>query len=148
VVAAKGDDMEDLGRVPAEPVGRGENLFPAGQVHGEVRWFLTPADVVSAPQEELARLVAFVHQGGMTFLSPILNEVRAVVCTAGSLESHLAMLAREFEVPCVMAARLDVGLEDGDEVVLDLDASAGRIGRVPGKRWTSTARYHQEVSTP
>jgi phosphoenolpyruvate-protein kinase (PTS system EI component) len=67
----------------------------------------------------------------MTFLSPILAEVKAVVCTAGSLESHLALLAREFEMPCIMGARLDVVLSDGDDVVLDLgDPDRAHIRRL------------------
>lgn len=114
-----------------ESVGVGTNLFPAGQMQGSVRWFHNPADVVSADEDELSKLIAFVSKGGMTFLSPILAEVKAVVCTAGSLESPLAILAREFEIPCVMGTRLDVDVSDGDEIVLDLqDESVGKILRV------------------
>jgi len=116
-----------------EPVGEGENLFCAGDVPGEVRWFRTPADVVSAVADDLTEIIAFVFQGGMTFLSPILAEVKGVVCSAGSLESHLALLAREFEMPCVMGARLDVVVSDGDHVVLHLsDPGRARISRVGG----------------
>jgi phosphohistidine swiveling domain-containing protein len=120
-----------------EVVGDGENLFRAGEVRGEVRWFRTLADVVSAvDNDDLTEIVAFVYQGGMTFLSPILAEVKAVVCTTGSLESHLALLARELEMPCIMGARLDVVLSDGDGVVLDLDGlDRARIRRLgPGVR--------------
>ncbi|MDQ1491949.1 MAG: hypothetical protein QOD57_4874 [Actinomycetota bacterium] len=114
-----------------EVVGEGENLFCAGEVRGEVRWFRTPADVVSAVSDDLTGVVAFVYHGGMTFLSPILAEVKAVVCTAGSLESHLALLAREFEMPCIMGARLDVVLSDGDDVVLGLgDPDRAQIRRL------------------
>ena len=114
-----------------ETVGKGANLFPAGQIEGAVRWFHNPADVVGADEDELPNLIAFVGKGGMTFLSPILAEVKAVVCTAGSLESHLALLAREFEMPCVMGARLDTVLADGDVVILDLaDPDRARITRV------------------
>jgi phosphohistidine swiveling domain-containing protein len=120
----------------SEVVGEGENLFCAGEVRGEVRWFRTPADVVSAVGGDLTTVVAFVYQGGMTFLSPILAEVKAVVCTAGSLESHLALLAREFEMPCIMGARLSAVLADGDDVVLDLGGpDRARIRRLgPGLR--------------
>ena len=114
-----------------ESVGSGTNLFPAGRLQGAVRWFHNPADVVSAEEERLPEVIAFVSKGGMTFLSPILADVKAVVCTAGSLESPLAILAREFEVPCVMGTELAVDLRDGDEIVLDLDDdSVGTIVRV------------------
>ncbi|HVW33941.1 MAG TPA: PEP-utilizing enzyme [Acidimicrobiia bacterium] len=122
--------MDRSTRQEPEPVGEGDNLFCAGNVRGEVRWFRTPADVVSAVADDLSDVIAFVFQGGMTFLSPILAEVKAVVCTAGSCESHLALLAREFEMPCVMGTRLDTVLADGDVVVLHLgDPDRGRITR-------------------
>jgi pyruvate,water dikinase len=114
-----------------ESIGAGTNLFPAGLLHGSVRWFQNPGDVVSADHDELPNVIAFVSKGGMTFLSPILAEVKAVVCTAGSLESPLAILAREFEVPCVMGTELHIDVRDGDDVVLDLeDDSVGSIMRV------------------
>jgi phosphohistidine swiveling domain-containing protein len=114
-------------------VGKGANLFPAGQIQGAVRWFHNPADVVGADEDDLPNLIAFVGKGGMTFLSPILAEVKAVVCTAGSLESHLAILAREFEIPCLMGTQLDGEIADGEEIVLDLaDQSVGTIRRVGG----------------
>ena len=117
----------------AEAVGTGANLFPAGQIQGEARWFHNPADVVGADEDELPNLIAFVGKGGMTFLSPILAEVKAVVCTAGSLESHLAILAREFEIPCLMGTQLGGEIADGEEIVLDLaDQSVGTIRRVGG----------------
>jgi phosphohistidine swiveling domain-containing protein len=117
----------------AEAVGTGANLFPAGQIQGAVRWFHNPADVVGADEDELPNLIAFVGKGGMTFLSPILAEVKAVVCTAGSLESHLAILAREFEIPCVMGTQLDGEVVDGEEIILDLTGdSVGTIRRAGG----------------
>ena len=116
-----------------ETLGKGSNLFAAGKVSGSARWFHNPADVVGADEDELPGLIAFVGKGGMTFLSPILAEVKAVVCTAGSLESHLAILAREFEVPCVMGAELTGDVADGDGVVLDLtDDSQALILRSAG----------------
>ena len=64
----------------------------------------------------------------MTFLSPILPDLRAIVCTAGSRESHLAILSRESDVPCVLAAELSGDIADGAAVVLDLsDAETARI---------------------
>lgn len=115
-----------------EAVGKGANLFPAGQIQGAARWFHNPADVVGADEDELSNLIAFVGKGGMTFLSPILAEVKAVVCTAGSLESHLAILAREFEIPCVMGTQLDGEVTDGEEIVLDLTNDAAVILRPGG----------------
>jgi phosphohistidine swiveling domain-containing protein len=101
-------------------VGTGINLFTAGEVRGVARWFNDTSDVLSIDDDDLDTTIAFVHKGGMTFLSPILPDLRGIVCTAGSRESHLAILSRESDVPCVLAAELTGEIADGSTVVLDL----------------------------
>jgi len=109
-------------------VGTGVNLFAAGEVRGTARWFNDTSDVLSIDDDDLETTVAFVNKGGMTFLSPILPDLKAIVCTAGSRESHLAILSRESDVPCVLAAQLSGEIADGATVVLDLsDADTARI---------------------
>ncbi len=114
-------------------VGTGTTLFVAGEVRGVARWFHDTSDVLSIDDDDLEHTVAFVHNGGMTFLSPILPDLRGVVCSAGSRESHLAILSRESDVPCVLAAQLTGTVSDGDTVVLDLsDPATARIAVAAG----------------
>jgi phosphohistidine swiveling domain-containing protein len=114
-------------------VGTGVNLFTAGQVRGVARWFNDTSDGLSIDDDELGTTIAFVHQGGITFLSPILPDLRGIVCTAGSRESHLAILSRESDVPCVLAAELTGPVADGATVVLDLaDPQTARISVAAG----------------
>jgi phosphoenolpyruvate synthase/pyruvate phosphate dikinase len=87
-------------------VGTGLTLFVTGEVRGTARWFNDTSDVLSIDDDDLEETIAFVNKGGMTFLSPILPDPRGIVCTAGSRESHLAILSRESDVPCVLAAQL------------------------------------------
>jgi phosphohistidine swiveling domain-containing protein len=109
-------------------VATGVNLFVAGEVTGTARWFHDTYDVLSIDDDDVEDTVAFVNKGGMTFLSPILPDLRGIVCTAGSRESHLAILSRESDVPCVLAAQLTGSVSDGDRVVLDLgDPETARI---------------------
>jgi phosphohistidine swiveling domain-containing protein len=111
-----------------EEVGTGTTLFTAGEVRGTARWFNDTSDVLSIDDDDLEDTVAFVNKGGMTFLSPILPDLKGIVCTAGSRESHLAILSRESDVPCVLAAQLTATVSDGDPVVLDLtDGETARI---------------------
>ena len=111
-----------------EHVGTGITLFTAGRVEGTARWFNDTSDVLSIDDDDLEDTIAFVNKGGMTFLSPILPDLRGIVCTAGSRESHLAILSRESDVPCVLAAQLTGEVSDGNRVVLDLsDAETARI---------------------
>jgi phosphohistidine swiveling domain-containing protein len=112
----------------ANEVGTGINLFTAGEVRGVARWFNDTSDVLSIDDDDLEETIAFVSKGGMTFLSPILPDLKGIVCTAGSRESHLAILSRESDVPCVLAAELTGTVSDGDAVTLDLsDARTARI---------------------
>jgi phosphohistidine swiveling domain-containing protein len=114
-------------------VGTGVNLFAAGEVRGVARWFNDTSDVLSIDDDDLAETIAFVSKGGMTFLSPILPDLKGIVCTAGSRESHLAILSRESDVPCVLAAELTGTVTDGDAVTLDLsDAATARIAVAAG----------------
>lgn len=111
-----------------DEVGTGMNLFAAGEVTGVARWFNDTSDVLDIDDDDLEDTIAFVHKGGMTFLSPILPDLRGIVCSAGSRESHLAILCRESDVPCVLQAQLSGEVSDGDTVILDLtDAKAARI---------------------
>ncbi|HTK64490.1 MAG TPA: PEP-utilizing enzyme [Pseudonocardia sp.] len=111
-----------------DEVGTGMNLFTAGEVSGVARWFNDTSDVLDIDDEDLEETIAFVHKGGMTFLSPILPDLRGIVCSAGSRESHLAILCRESDVPCVLQAELTGSISDGDSVTLDLtDAKTARI---------------------
>jgi phosphohistidine swiveling domain-containing protein len=114
-------------------VGTGTNLFRSGEVTGVARWFQDTTDVLSIDDDDLEHTVAFVHKGGMTFLSPILPDLRAIVCTAGSRESHLAILSREADVPCVLGATLSGEVADGATVTLDLsDPDTARIAVAAG----------------
>jgi|SRR5581483_9222669 phosphohistidine swiveling domain-containing protein len=114
-----------------DEVGTGMNLFTAGEVTGTARWFNDTSDVLDIDDDDLEDTIAFVHKGGMTFLSPILPDLRGIVCSAGSRESHLAILCRESDVPCVLQAQLSGSVSDGDTVSLDLtDAGTARIAVV------------------
>jgi hypothetical protein len=116
-----------------DEVGTGTNLFTAGTVTGVARWFNDTGDVLDIDDDDLEHTIAFVHKGGMTFLSPILPDLRGIVCSAGSRESHLAILCREADVPCVIQAALSGSVADGDTVALDLtDPVTARIAVVSG----------------
>lgn len=109
-------------------VGSGVNLFVTEDLSGTARWFEDTSDVLSIDDDDLEDTIAFVRKGGMTFLSPILPDLKAIVCTAGSRESHLAILSRESAVPCVLAAIINSDIPDGSQVRLGLsDAEMATI---------------------
>ena len=101
-------------------IGKGTPSYTFPRTTGTVRWFRSPSDVIDSLDSDLESTVALVESGGTTFLSPILGRLGGIVCRDGTLRSHLAIVSREFEVPCLVGTELTGDLADGTAVVLDI----------------------------
>ncbi len=67
--------------------------------------------------------VAIVDDSGGTLTAPVLEKFKAVLCAGGTTRSHLAILTREYGIPCLMNARLS-GIKDGDKLEVEAAATA------------------------
>jgi phosphohistidine swiveling domain-containing protein len=69
--------------------------------------------------------VLLVDAPSATGIAPILPLAAGVICTSGGVTSHLALVAKEFGVPCVVGAsfRRDAGELVGVEVALGVDGT-------------------------
>ena len=67
-------------------------------------------------------VIALVRDAGATFLAPLYHELTAVVCTSGTRRSHIGIVSREFQLPCVMSASFNDG-EPGDGSLVEVDCS-------------------------
>ncbi|MCE3551424.1 hypothetical protein LWC33_08155 [Pseudonocardia sp. RS11V-5] len=116
-------------------IGKGTPSYTFTRTTGLVRWFREPQDVIDSLDSDLESTVALVASGGTTFLSPILGRLAGIVCLDGTLRSHLAIVSREFEVPCLVGTDLTADLTDGTEIVLDIEDGAGvvRAGAEPAE---------------
>lgn len=103
-------------------------MFDAAAVRGTLRTMDSPDDVIALMDTTADGVVALVRDAGATFLAPIFHELAAVICTAGTPRSHIGIVSREFQVPCVMACTF-VGGEpvSGTEVELDCSGSHGVV---------------------
>src|SRR5687768_9612730 len=108
-------------------VGKGLTAYGKGTVRGVVRKFTTPDDVLDVIDADLDEVIALVESGGTTFLSPILGRLGGLLCTSGTLRSHLAIVSREFQLPCLMAVELTEPLQTGDRVALVIEAGDGTV---------------------
>jgi phosphohistidine swiveling domain-containing protein len=109
-------------------VGRGTNAFAAAPVQGSWRRLDTPDDVLELMDSTASGVVACVADAGATFLAPIFDELTAVVCLSGTPLSHIGIVSREYQVPCVMGAQLDGTVPtDGDRVEVDCSGSDGIV---------------------
>jgi len=106
-------------------MGRGERVFDHGPVRGLWKVMEGPPDVLDLMDTGAEGVIALVRDAGATFLAPIFHELTGVVCTGGTPRSHIGIVSREFQVPCIMAAVLDEVPVDGTEVELDCSAAEG-----------------------
>ena len=114
-----------------QEVGRGDKVFDHAPVRGRLRVLDGPDDVLALMDTGAEGVIALVRDAGATFLAPVYHELAGVVCTAGTVRSHIGIVSREFQVPCIMAASFDAGEPaDGAEVELDCSGEAGvlRVG--------------------
>ena len=107
-------------------IGQGEIAYGKGRPTGVIKKFTTPDDVLDVIDADLDDTIALVESGGTTFLGPILGRLGGLICTSGTLRSHLAIVSREFQLPCLMAVDLKEDLGDGDRVTLVLEAGSGQ----------------------
>ena len=88
----------------------GLNAFnTAVEPEGIVKFLGTPLDVIELVTSGEANEYIILAQGGTTtFLSPILAEgTRGILTMSGAPQSHLGILSREFQIPCVMTVALE-----------------------------------------
>jgi phosphohistidine swiveling domain-containing protein len=105
-------------------VGTGDNVFKAADITGTARYISDVEKVMEMLTGGVPEnTVAIIDDSGGTLTAPILGQFKAVVCMGGTVRSHLGILTREYNVPCLMNATLD-GLTDGDEVTVEYSKPA------------------------
>ena len=113
-----------------QQIGEGTKVFDAGSVRGRFRAIESPDDVLALMDSGAEGVVALVRDAGATFLAPIYHELTAVICTGGTPRSHIGIVSREFQVPCVMACTFSPG-EPANDAEVEVDCS-GETGVVRG----------------
>jgi len=109
-------------------IGRGAKVFDAAPVRGVWRAMEGPDDVLELMGSGAEGVVALVRDAGATFLAPIYHELTAVVCTSGTPRSHIGIVSREFQVPCVMGTTFADGEPgNGDAVEVDCSGPEGVV---------------------
>jgi phosphoenolpyruvate-protein kinase (PTS system EI component) len=111
-----------------EEMGRGAKVFDHAPVRGTWRRLEGPDDVLDLMDTGAEGIVAAISDAGATFLAPLYHELTAVVCTGGTPRSHVGIVSREFQVPCVMGSVFAGGEPpDGAEVEVDCSGDEGIV---------------------
>ena len=105
-----------------QELGRGEKVFDHPPVQGTLRHLDSPDDVLALLDTGADGVVALVRDAGATFLAPLYHELAAVICTSGTRRSHIGIVSREFQLPCVMTAAF-TNSEPADGALVEVDCS-------------------------
>ena len=119
-------DDDDEGGAVSEIYGRGIVVSGAGCV-GVGRRAREVADVFALLRDpRLEETILLVDSASATAVVPLLAKVRGIVCTSGGMTSHLAIVSREFGIPCVMAADIpDLDALDARQITVGGDGTVG-----------------------
>ena len=115
-----------------DQIGIGTRVFEASVVVGQWRRLDTPDDVLALMDDSTGGahdVIACVADAGATFLAPIFDDLAGVVCLSGPPLSHIGIVSREYQVPCIMAAVLTDSPANGDRVALDCSGPDGIVRR-------------------
>jgi signal transduction protein with GAF and PtsI domain len=114
-----------------DTLGTGVKALDSAPVRGAWRMLHTPDDVLDLMDTSAEGVVAGVQDAGATFLAPIFDELTAVVCLSGTPASHIGIVSREYQVPCIMATAFADGVPaDGAAVEVDCSGETGVVRAV------------------
>ena len=105
--------------------GAGDNVVTRGQnLIGIARYVRTSEKVLQYLTQGVPEdTIAIVDDSGGTLTAPVLEKFRGVLCAGGTTRSHLAILTREYGIPCLMNVRL-AGIKDGERIEIECSAKA------------------------
>lgn len=109
----------------SDVIASGTRVFDAGPVRGAWRRLRSPDDVLELLDTGAEGVIACVDDAGATFLAPIFDDLTGVVCLSGTPLSHIGIVSREYQVPCIMGAQLTGEPSEGDTVELDCSSEPG-----------------------
>ena len=104
-------------------IGQGKVVGAPATVTGIARFVADIQTVVEMMNADMSATILLVEDASATAVAPIIGDARAVVCTSGGPTSHLALVSKEFGVPCVVAAALreDTASLDGTTMTIGAD---------------------------
>ncbi|MEN8253475.1 MAG: PEP/pyruvate-binding domain-containing protein [Patescibacteria group bacterium] len=93
-----------------------------GQSAGQVRLITRQSDLKKIKTGE----IAVVHPIMMRTVLPIVSKAAAIVTDSGGITSHLATVAKEFQVPCIVSAKNATKILKQEQKIF-VDANSGEI---------------------
>jgi len=101
-------------------IGEGLSCSSSSEALGELVFVQSIEDVINLFDKADGK-ICLVNDSGTTTLGPIISDLKGIICTTGSAGSHLAIVSREFEIPCIMSIRLTIE---------DISQLTGKMGKI------------------
>lgn len=119
---APAEEADDSGRALR---GVGDNVVRAAKdVTGTARYVRSNDAVLTYLSEGVPPgTIAIIDDSGGTLTAPIIDQFAGVICAGGTVRSHLGILTREYNIPCLMNAKV-AGIKNGDRVTIEATAAA------------------------
>ncbi len=109
-------------------IGDGDNVFTGQDVTGTAFVVRGVSEVDRLMSEGVpAGTIGVIDDAGGTLTAPILPDFDGVICLAGTVRSHLAIVAREFGVPTLMGTRVTRPLRTGERITVAYSAPAQNV---------------------
>ncbi len=102
-----------------EKIGQG-NVTSGSDCRGVLRLVESVADVLRLLKEDTSDVILLTPTASATIMAPLFPRIKGVVCTTGGATSHVGIVAREFDLACIMGAQLgDIAKLDGCAVSMN-----------------------------
>lgn len=86
-------------------IGKGM-VTSGGSCRGTLRIVESVQDVLNLMKTDLSDVILLTTSASATAVTPLFSKISGVLCTSGGPTSHLAIVAREFDIPCLMGCEL------------------------------------------
>ncbi|WP_339753472.1 PEP-utilizing enzyme [uncultured Marinobacter sp.] len=113
-------------------IGQGYNVVTVGRQKGVALNVNDPKQMIAlmSNSQKVKETVVITPGGTTTFVAPLLYKKPAGIITyAGTPESHLGIVGRNFRVPIVMTLTLEGcdSIPDGTPMLMECDGKLGRV---------------------
>lgn len=113
-------------------IGQGYSVVPVGKHEGIALNVTEPRQMIAllTNPQKVKETVVITPGGTTTFVAPLLYKKPAGIITyAGTPESHLGIVGRNFRVPIIMTLKLEGidSIPDGTRLLLECEGKLGRV---------------------
>ncbi len=78
------------------------------ECQGVLRLVESVADVLRLLREDMSDTILLTATASATIMTPLFPNIKGIICTTGGATSHVAIVAREFDLACIMGVQFDV----------------------------------------